>query len=84
MNDSLAVELDRYLTRFPYRIVIKAGATYTPQFKEFNTWCNENLGIKYKDWFLSPYNRTAYRLYLRDTKYSMFLALKFSDLIDTS
>ena len=78
-GDSIAA----YLKNFPYKIKVSFGKVYTPEFKEFNSWCEDNLGVKYKDWFLvgQPNN---YTLYLKDTKKSMFLALKYSESIDSS
>lgn len=72
-----------YMKKFPYHIKVKLGKVYTPEFKEFHEWCVNNLGIKYKDWHLigSPGN---YTLWLKDTKKSMFLTLKYSESIDTT
>ena len=63
----------------------KAPQEKPEEFKEFNQWCEANLGTKYKDWFLAGaggVRNTKYTLYLKDTKKSMFLALKFSESID--
>lgn len=82
-GDSIA----SYMKRFPYRISITIGKTYTEDFKEFNEWCLKNLGTKYKDWFLAGHggvNNSKYTLYLKDSKKSMFLALKYSDSIDNT
>jgi hypothetical protein len=76
-----------YLLKFPYKINIKVGQTYTQNFKEFNAWCEKTLGVKYKDWFLIGHagiNNPTYTLYLKDSKKSMFLALKYSEIIDTA
>ena len=73
-----------YLRTFPYHIDIQAGHVYDAQFKEFNEWCNNTLGVKYRDWYMLGSGKRNYRLHLRDTKYSMFLTLKYSDIIVSS
>lgn len=82
-GDSIA----QYLRNFPYKINVNLGKVYTAEFKEFHEWCSSNLGIKYKDWFLAGaggVRNTKYTLYLKDTKKSMFLALKYSESIDST
>lgn len=82
-GDSLA----KYIQRFPYKIEINIGQTYTEDFKELYAWCNKNLGAKYKDWFLTGHGgvrNSKYTLYLKDSKKSLFLALKYSDSIDST
>ena len=78
--------INDYLKNFPYRIRVSLGKVHTAEFKEFNQWCTANLGIKYKDWFLAGAGGTRtiqYTLYLKDSKKSMFLALKYSECIDS-
>jgi len=72
-----------YMLSFPYHIVVNLGKVYTSEFKEFNRWCEANLGKKYKDWFLIG-RPGEYTLYLKDNKRSMFLALKYSESIDNT
>jgi hypothetical protein len=76
--------INRYLGNFPFRIRIQLGRVYSQEFKEFNAWCESHLGNKYKDWFLTSGNNNYYTLYLKDTKKSLFLALKYSESIDSS
>lgn len=81
---TMGPEASAYLKGFPYHIDIVAGQVYDPRFKEFAAWCNQSLGVKFKDWFLLSTGKTTYRLHMRDTKHSMFLSLKYSDLIEGS
>jgi hypothetical protein len=81
-GDSIAA----YMKNFPFHIKIKLGRVYTAEFKEFNAWCESNLGVKYKDWFITSQSGPStgnYTLWLKDTKKSMFLTLKFSESIDS-
>jgi hypothetical protein len=74
-----------YVKKFPYRIRIKLGRTYTNEFKEFHEYCLTTLGTKYKDWFIVTDGGThndTWTLWLKDDKKSMFLALKYSECID--
>ena len=85
LPEGAGTSIANYLKNFPYRISVNLGKVYTEEFKEFNQWCEANLGTKYKDWFLAGaggVRNTKYTLYLKDTKKSMFLALKFSESID--
>ncbi len=83
LPDGASNSIAEYMKNFPYNIRVKLGKVYSQEFKDFNNWCEDNLGTKYKDWFLvgSP---GRYTLYLKDTKKSMFLALKFSEAIDST
>jgi hypothetical protein len=80
-GDSISV----YMKQFPYKLRFKAGQTYSQDFKDIHEWCLKNLGLKYKDWFLTGnggIRSCSYTLYLKDSKKSMFLALKYSEMID--
>lgn len=70
-----------YIKQFEYRITIKLGHTYTNEFKEFNEWCVERLGTKYKDWFFTSNGKGHYTLFCRDSKWACFLALTWVDRI---
>lgn len=77
--------INEYMKRFPYKIQFRAGNTYSQDFKEIHGWCTKNLGVKYKDWFLTGnggIRNCNYTLYLKDSKKSTFLALKYSESID--
>lgn len=82
-NSEYRSSIADYLAGFPYRIKINFGKVYSAEFKEFNAWCEKTLGTKYKDWFLVSQTK-GYTLYLKDTKKSMFIALKYSDSIDST
>ena len=82
-TDTMTLSKDAidYIKRFPYYIDVQAGHVYDAQFKDFMNWCNQTLGIKFKDWYLMNNGKQTYRLHMRDSKYSMFLTLKYSDII---
>ena len=71
-----------YLAQFKYRVVVKLGHSHTDEFKEFNVWCEQRLGNKYKDWFLTSKGRGTYTLFCRDSKWASFLALSHVDKLD--
>jgi hypothetical protein len=77
-------EATEYISSFPYHIEVEAGPVYNETFKDFSAWCNNSLGVKFKDWFLLSTGKNSYRLYMRDTKHSMFLSLKYSNIITSS
>lgn len=81
--DEFGVEFAKYMRRFPFQITVRIGKVYTPEFKEFHKWCEDNLGKKHLDWFIHARDRNRYTLFLRDSKWNMFLALKFSDIVDS-
>jgi hypothetical protein len=68
-----------YLKQFEYRLTVKLGASHTKEFKEFNEWCQEHLGTKFKDWFITSSSRGVYTLYARSSKWASFLALTYVD-----
>ena len=70
-----------YIERFDYRLTVKLGKTYTPEFKEFSAWCENRLGTKYKDWFLTSNSKGHYTLFCKSNKWSTFLALTWVDKI---
>jgi hypothetical protein len=70
-----------YLSSFPYRIYVQGGPVYSTRFKEFHQYCVDTLGIKYKDWYILSVDINVYALLLKDNKHSMFLVLKFSDIV---
>lgn len=87
LPDDARDSISEYLKNFPYKIEITVGRTYTQDFKELYSWCERNLGAKYKDWFLTGsggIQNNKYTLFLKDSKKSMFLALKFSESIDST
>lgn len=68
-----------YLKQFEYHITLKLGNSYTREFKEFNAWCEQRLGTKYKDWFITSDSRGTYTLHARSNKWAAFLALTWVD-----
>ena len=79
-------EFDRatfeYLSKFPLRVRVTLGQTYTPHFKEFYEWCCTNLGSPYKDWFLVNTTKSDYTLYIANPKWMSILALRFPERVD--
>jgi hypothetical protein len=73
--------LTEYLAKFEHRITLRLGQPYNKDFMEFHTWCVERLGTKHKDWFLYPLEKGEYLLFVRDTKWIMFLMLEHVDKI---
>jgi hypothetical protein len=70
-----------YISQFDYRVTVKLGFTYTAKYKEFTEWCEDRLGIRYKDWFLTSNGKGYYTLLCRDNKWMTFLALTHIDII---
>lgn len=83
VDTELSNSIDDYLKNFPYRITVRFGKTYSPEFKEFNRFCESMLGVKYKDWFLVS-GANNYTLMLKDNKKAVFLSLKYSEVVDRS
>lgn len=85
LPEEFADSINEYVSNFTVKLSFIFGQVYTPEFKEFNKWCEANLGTKYKDWFLvggGGVRNTKYTLYLKNSKRSTFLALKYSEHID--
>jgi hypothetical protein len=80
-NADMGVAYWDYLKQFEYRVTVKLGQTYTPEYQEFSAWCHERLGVKYKDWFITSNSKGQYTLYSRSNKWAMFLALTWVDNI---
>ena len=70
-----------YLDKFTYRQTLNLGPSHSAKFKEFHEWCNSHLGVKFKDWFLFPCGKDVYTLFCRDSKWAIFLALTWVDII---
>ena len=70
-----------YLEQFEYRIQLQLGPTYSNQYKEFSAWCQQRLGIKFKDWFLTSNSKGVYTVFVRSNKWASFLALTWVDYI---
>jgi hypothetical protein len=70
-----------YLAQFPYSIKFQFGPTHGQEFQEFNRWCSEHLGNKFKDWFILSAGKGLYTLYSRDNKWATILILTHVDKI---
>ncbi len=70
-----------YLSKFSYHVELSLGASWTTEFKDFNAWCEQRLGTKYKDWFLYSTGSKTYILFLRNDRWASFLALTWVDFI---
>lgn len=73
------VALAEYLAKFEFKVTVKLGNSYQAEFTEFNTWCEERLGPKYKDWFLVSNGKGIYTLFCKSNKWASFLALTHVD-----
>jgi len=80
-DPGLKQAMEEYLGQFVYKVRLHLGPSYSTPFKQFNTWCEQRLGSKYKDWFLYAMDRDEYILFLRDPKWITFLTLTWVDLI---
>lgn len=70
-----------YIKQFEYRVTVQLGKAYTPEFKEFCAWCDQHMGVKYKDWFIADVGKGRYTLFARNTKWAIFLAITWVDKI---
>jgi len=68
-----------YLERFDYSIKVKLGKSYSPEFKDFYSWCDSHLGVRYKDWFIVSAGKDTYTLRCRNNKWATFLVLSHVD-----
>jgi hypothetical protein len=71
-----------YLERFDYAVKVKLGKVYSKEFKEFYAWCDQHLGVHYKDWFIINAGKDIYTLRCRNDKWATFLALSWFDVIE--
>lgn len=83
-DPSLAVAIHSYLKKFDYHIELKLGASYSKEYKEFDEWCHNNLGEKYKDWYIIGQGGSKdinYTIHLRNSRWGILLALRFPELV---
>lgn len=83
-DPSFGEAVHTYLQKFDHHVVLKLGHTYSQEYREFYAWCQENLGEKYKDWFIvggGGKNQSTCALHLRNSRWGILLALKFPDLV---
>lgn len=85
-DPSLEVALHDYLGNFQYHVVVDLGHSYSTQFKEFTEWCDQRLGVKYKDWIIVGGGTKGSKstLHIKDKKWIAFMMLTFPHLIDHS
>lgn len=78
-NLEFAKMVQEYLSRFSYYKIQKVHA----QKQELYQWCTDNLGEKYKDWFV--YEGGAQDKYwtvnIRVPKYATLFVLRWADII---
>lgn len=70
-----------YLKQFEFKVVVKLGSTYTPEYTEFHAWCKDRLGAQYKDWFIYALGHGKYCVFIRSSKWASFLALTWVDML---
>lgn len=68
-----------YLGQFDYTLALRLGPTWHRDYRQFEQWCHDNLGRKFKDWFIVSRGQGVYTLYARNSKWAMFLALTWVD-----
>jgi hypothetical protein len=68
-----------YLNRFDYHITVQLGPVHSVQFKQFYAWCEQRLGVKYRDWFIVSAGQHTYRLHHVNAKWSSILTLTWVD-----
>jgi hypothetical protein len=75
-------EQAEYFQRFSVSIQIELGPAWSKEYREFEGWCQDNLGRQYNDWAIVSAGRRHYTLFVRDGKWATFLALKHSTTVD--
>lgn len=66
-----------YLSGFTESVTLKGTWFKNSDVKACYAWCEQHLGIKYKDWFMM-----GSTLHFKDTKKATMFRLTWSDLID--
>jgi uncharacterized protein YueI len=73
---TLGKDAHEYLGSFTECVTLKSSWSKSQEVKECYKWCEQHLGIKYKDWFMM--NTT---LYFKNSKKATFFRLTWNDLI---
>lgn len=68
-----------YLNRFGCSVTVQLGPVHSGQFKQFYAWCEQRLGVKYRDWFIVCVGQHTYRLHHVNPKWSTILTLTWVD-----
>lgn len=82
-HNEFDVAVATYLRKFPLKVQVTIGNHYSRAFDEFYSWCCDNLGTRYKDWFLISHHKGTYTLYVTNPKWLSILALRFPDKVDS-
>jgi hypothetical protein len=73
---SLDKDAQEYLRGFTEVVSLRGTWAKSKEVKECYAWCEQHLGVKYKDWFMM-----GSALYFKDTKKATFFRLTWNDLI---
>jgi hypothetical protein len=73
---TLGKDATDYLAEFTERVGLKGSWQKNPELKECYKWCEENMGVKYKDWFWLNHS-----IYFKNNKKATFFRLKWMDII---
>lgn len=65
-----------YLAEFTEVVALKGTWQKSPELRECYTWCEQNMGSKYKDWFWMNDS-----IYFKNSKKASFFRLKWMDVI---
>ena len=78
--DSYSAELGKdaiaYLRGFTEKVRLKGTWARDQEVKDCYRWCEQHLGVKYKDWYM-----LGSTLHFKDTKRATIFRLTWSDLI---
>jgi hypothetical protein len=73
---TLGKDAQDYLLGFTEQATLKGTWAKDAEVKLCYTWCEEHLGVKYKDWFMM-----GNTIYFKDSRNATFFRLTWSDLI---
>jgi hypothetical protein len=73
---TLGKDAEEYLSGFTECVTLRGTWAKSPEVKSCYAWCEQHLGIKYKDWFMM-----GDTLHFKDTKKATFFRLTWNDLI---
>lgn len=73
---TLDKDAQQYLRGFTERATLKGTWARSPEVKSCYAWCEQHLGIKYKDWFMM-----GDTIHFKDNKKATFFRLTWGDLI---
>lgn len=73
-----------YLSGFKDQIEFQAGPQ---ELREVDAWCRENIGVKFRDWFMLMNTKwgsgriTGGRLYIKEPKHATLFRMRWLDLL---